>query len=124
MLTIIDQARANRDYAEKHLEKYIMAYNDALSHQRRTQNEIIAYETRKSQIASAIEGVEDKIEHLKTKIAELEADQDEYNDKKAKLLERIAGEERMKAELLASLENVSGDLASRVRELAEARERC
>lgn len=75
LLTIIDQARANRDYAEKHLEKYIMAYNDALKHQRKTQNEIIAFETRKSQIASAIEGVNSKIEHLKTKIAELEADQ-------------------------------------------------
>ncbi len=65
LLTIIDQARANRNYAKSKLESYVEAYNDALAAQRRAQNEIIATETKRTQIISAIEGVETKIRNLK-----------------------------------------------------------
>ena len=71
---------------------YIKAYNDALSAQRKAQNAIIAAETRRSQILSAIEGVQRKIEDLKDKIAELEKHQDEYNMKKKELMDILAGE--------------------------------
>ena len=61
LLAIIDQAKANRLYIRNQMEVYAKAYNDALLAQKRTQNEIIAIETRKSQIISAIQGVEGKI---------------------------------------------------------------
>ena len=103
LLTIIDQARANRNYAKSKLESYVEAYNDALAAQRRAQNEIIAAETKRTQIISAIEGVEAKIKVLKAEIDALEKDRDEYRAKKAELVSMIAGEEKMKAELLAQL---------------------
>ena len=65
LLTIIDQARANRNYAQTKLEVYVKAYNDALEEQRKSQDAIIAAETRRSQIFSAIEGAEGKIISLK-----------------------------------------------------------
>jgi hypothetical protein len=41
-LTIIDQARANRNYAKHKLQSYVEAYNDALAAQRKAQNNVIA----------------------------------------------------------------------------------
>ena len=57
LLTIIDQAKANRHYIRNQMEVYAKAYSDALLAQKRTQNEIITIETRKTQIVSAIQGV-------------------------------------------------------------------
>ena len=65
LLTIIDQARANRDYAKSQLDAYVEAYNDALSAQRKAQNAIIAAETKRTQIISAIAGAEGKIAGLR-----------------------------------------------------------
>jgi len=42
LLSIIDQARANRNYARNQLKSYVEAYNDALAAQRKAQNDIIA----------------------------------------------------------------------------------
>ena len=38
ILSIIDQARANRDYAKKQVQFYIKAYNDAIVAQRQSQS--------------------------------------------------------------------------------------
>ena len=70
-MSIIDQARANRNYAQQSLETYIQAYNDALAAQRSAQNAIIAAETKRTQIISAIEGVEGKIAKYEFEIIEL-----------------------------------------------------
>ena len=72
LLTIIDQARANRDYAKSQLDAYVEAYNDALGAQRKAQNAIIAAETKRTQIISAIAGAEGKIAGLRADIAALE----------------------------------------------------
>ena len=64
--------------------------------QRKAQNEIIAAETKRTQIISAIEGVEAKIANLKAEIDALEKERDEYRAKKAELVSMIAGEERWK----------------------------
>lgn len=73
------------------------AYNDALGHQRKAQNHIIALETRRTQIYSAIEGANDKINSLKAQIATLEGTRADYNRKRTELLARITGEENTKA---------------------------
>ena len=42
LISIIDQARANRNYAQEQVEKYVNEYNAALKVQRKAQNEIIS----------------------------------------------------------------------------------
>ena len=100
------------------------AYHEALGAQRHAQNAIIAAETKRTQILSAIDGIEKKIDDLKDKIEDLEGRQAEYEMKKKKLLEAIAGQEAMKAKLLAQVEDINSDLADRLKELAQAKEEC
>ena len=123
LLKIIDQARANRNYAQNNLEIYAREYNDALAGQRRAQNDIIAAETRRSQITSAIEGAERKIADYQFQLDDITKNRDDLNAKKAKLLAKISGEERIKAELLANLENVNANLARLMKELATYKEK-
>lgn len=78
LLKIIDQARANRHHAESQLEVYVRAYNEALAAQRRAQNEIIAAETRRTQIFSAIGGADDHINELKQKLSDLDAQKGDF----------------------------------------------
>lgn len=92
--------------------------------QRKAQGDIIAAETRRSQIISALEGVEGRIGQIKVQIKELEADQAEYTAKKDQLVAKINGEENMKAKLLAELEKVNGELAAKMKQIAEYKEKC
>ena len=103
LLKIIDQARANRNFAQSNLELYAAEYNDALAAQRRAQNDIIAAETRRTQITSAIEGAERKIADYQFQLDDIAGKREDLNGQKAKLLAKISGEERIKAELLAKL---------------------
>lgn len=96
-MTIIDQARANRNNARSQLQSYAAAYNDALAAQRRAQNNIITLETRRTQITSAIEGVEGKIGDLRADIEAIEDERDSDRAKKAQIVTIIAGEEKIKA---------------------------
>ena len=123
LLKIIDQARANRNYAQNNLEVYAREYNDALAAQRRAQNDIIAAETRRSQITSAIEGAERKIADYQFQLDDIAKKREGLNARKAKLLAKISGEERIKAELLAELESVNADLARLMKELAVYKEK-
>jgi len=40
-LKIIDQAKSNKDKAQRDIETYTQAYNDAVASQRNAQNDII-----------------------------------------------------------------------------------
>ena len=123
LLKIIDQARANRNFAKSNLEVYAREYNDALSAQRRAQNDIIAAETRRSQITSAIEGAEKKIADYQGQLDDITGQREDLNARKAKLLVKISGEERIKAELMAQLESINADLARLMKELATYKEK-
>lgn len=96
-MVIIDQARANRDYARNKMEIYAEEYNDALALQRKAQNNIIALETKRTQIVSAIDGVQNKIADLRKKIEDLEKERAENTARKASILVEIAGQEKIKA---------------------------
>lgn len=50
LLTIIDQARANKLQAQNDLGRYTQAYNDAIRNQRNAQNAIISAELKVKQI--------------------------------------------------------------------------
>ena len=106
------------------MQVYAKAYNDALMAQRKAQGEIIAVETRRTQIVSAIQGVEGKIKEVRKHIEGLEKDRAELEAEKASLLETLAGLERIKAELMEQLENLNKDLAALMKELADTQEKC
>jgi chromosome segregation ATPase len=107
LLKIIDQARANKKYAESQLEVYVKQYNDALAAQRKAQNAIIAAETKRTQIFSAIEGANGHIDGLKAQIYELDTKRADLEDAKKGLLDKIAAEEKTKAKLIAELEKIN-----------------
>lgn len=79
LLKIIDQARANKDKAQSDIQTYTSAYNDAVAAQRAAQNDIIALESKASQIVSAINNLNITIDDLKNKIAQTLAQIDAYN---------------------------------------------
>jgi len=68
LLKIIDQAKANKDKAQRDIETYTQAYNDAVTAQRNAQNDIISTETKVSQIVSAINSLTSTIDDLRNKI--------------------------------------------------------
>ena len=55
-MTIIDQARANKNKAQSDLSAYTQDYNDAVAKQRAAQNDIVSAELKVKQIESAIAG--------------------------------------------------------------------
>lgn len=121
-MKIIDQARANSAHAQSQLELYVKAYNDALGHQRKAQNHIIALETRRTQVYSAIQGANDQIDKLKGQIADLEGARSGQHKKRTELLARITGEENTKAQLMRELEKINQEIAEYVRQLNLLRE--
>lgn len=54
---MIDQARGNKNQAEKDVQYYTKKHNDAIVSQRKAQNTIISVENRIVHIRSAIEGI-------------------------------------------------------------------
>lgn len=68
LIKIIDQARANKDKAQNDIQAYTQAYNDAVAVQRNAQNEIIASETKSSQIVTAINSLGTTVDDLRNKI--------------------------------------------------------
>lgn len=63
-MTIIDQARANKDKAEKDITTYTNAYNAAVTNQRSVQTQIYNIEIKVSQISSAINAINTEISKL------------------------------------------------------------
>ena len=64
LLTIIDQANANKNQAQTLISKYTNDYNTAVQNQRQSQNDIISIETTLTQITSAINNINAKIAGL------------------------------------------------------------
>ena len=123
-MAIIDQAKANQNFAQRQLEIYVDEYNKALMNQRKAQNTIISIETRRAQIVSAIDGVEDKIAELLKEIEAIEKKRVDLSAEKNRLLAKIAGEEKIKAELLAELEKINSILAHLMKSLTTYEEKC
>ena len=69
LLKIIDQAKANKDKAQGDIQTYTQAYNDAVTAQRNAQNDIIAAETRSSQIITAINSLTTNADNYRNQIS-------------------------------------------------------
>lgn len=118
MLKIIDQARANKDKAQSDIQTYTQAYNDAVTAQRTAQNDIIAAETRSSQIVSAINTLSANIDDLKNKIAQAIAQNDAWKKEKDGIVTTITTQEGNKAALLEKLKGLDADLAKYLQQLS------
>jgi uncharacterized coiled-coil DUF342 family protein len=118
LLKIIDQARANKDKAQSDIQTYTQAYNDAVTAQRTAQNDIIAAETRSSQIVSAINTLSANIDDLKNKIAQAIAQNDAWKKEKDGIVATITTQEGNKAALLEKLKGLDADLAKYLQQLS------
>lgn len=106
LITIIDQARANRDKAQNDIAPYTQAYNDAVAGQRTAQNDIIAAETRVAQITTAISSLTATIDDLRNKINQAVAQNDGLNREKTTIVDTIKTNEGKKADLLNTLKGL------------------
>jgi len=91
LITIIDQARANRDKAQGDIQPYTQAYNDAVAAQRAAQNDVIAAETRVSQITTAITQLTSQTDGLRNRINEAVAQNDRWNRERTTVTTTITG---------------------------------
>ena len=124
LLKIIDQARANKDKAQSDIQTYTQAYNDAVTAQRAAQNDIIAAETRVSQIVSAINSLTATVDDLRNKIAQAVAARDALNRERTTATANIANLEGAKAGLLEKLKGLDSDLAANVQNLSNKNAEC
>lgn len=83
LLTIIDQARANKVKAQADLTTYTGRYNDALKAQRAAQEVIISIEIRITQIKSAIAGAQGKLADVVARITATQTTIANFNARKA-----------------------------------------
>lgn len=74
LLTIIDQARANKNQAFLDISKYNAALNDAKAKQRDSQTLIVSIQVRIQQISSAIQGIDGKNGDTQKQIDDLTAE--------------------------------------------------
>lgn len=91
-MKIIDQARANRDRAQRDIQAFTQAYNDAVTAQRNAQNDIITTETRVSQIVSAINSLTASIEDLRNRINQAVAQGEALNREKSTIVVTITSQ--------------------------------
>lgn len=124
LLKIIDQAKANRDKAQSDIQTYTQAYNDAVTAQRAAQNDIIAAETKVSQIVSAINSLTATIDDLRNKIAQAVAQRDALSKEKTTLTSNISNLEGTKAGLLEKLKGLDTEVAARVQDLSNKGAEC
>lgn len=124
LIRIIDQARANRDKAQNDIAPYTQAYNDAVAGQRNAQNDIIAAETRVSQITTAITSLTANGDDLRNRINQAVAQNDALNREKTGILDGITSNEGKKAVLLDQLKGLDSQVAQRVKELSDKGAEC
>jgi hypothetical protein len=124
LLSIIDQARANKDKAQRDIQTYTQAYNDAVTAQRAAQNDIIAAETKVSQIVSAINSLTAAIDDLRNKIAQAVAARDALTKEKVTTTANITNLEGAKAALLEKLKGLDAEVAARVQDLSNKNAEC
>ena len=124
LLKIIDQARANQLKAESDIEVFTKAYNDALGVQRTAQNNIIAAETKSTQIGSAINGLNSTIDDLRRRIDEAVQRREELQTRKDELVNIVTTQETQKANLLEDLADTNQDLSDTMKELSDKRVEC
>lgn len=124
LLSIIDQARANKLQAQNDLARYTQGYNDALKKQRDSQNAIISAETKVKQIQSAIAGADGKIGDLNDKIAAFNKLGDDLNQAKDDILGRINDQEQKRANLMNRLNDINANLGGLVDDLREQQQEC
>lgn len=124
LLTIIDQARANKLKAQNDLAKYTQAYNDALKAQKDAQNLIIGAEIKIKQIQSALAGANAKASDLAGRIAALTQLGDDLIRDKNDILGRINDQESKRANLMAKLKDTNTKLGGLVDDLRTQQEQC
>lgn len=124
LLSIIDQARANKLQAQNDLARYTQGYNDALKKQRDSQNAIISAETKVKQIQSAIAGADGKIGNLNDQIAALNRLGDKLNQDKDDILGKINDQEQRRANLMTRLNDINANLGGLVDDLREQQQEC
>lgn len=124
LLTIIDQANANRNQAQSDIKTYTQAYNDAITNQRAAQNDILAAETRVSQIVSAINNLTNTISDLTNKINQAVAARDALTKQKTTTLAKITDLEGQRAALGDKLKGLDTELANSVQKLSDQKTQC
>jgi len=124
LLRIIDQAKANRDKAQGDIQTYTQAYNDAVSAQRTAQNDIIAAETRVSQITTAITSLAKTVDDNRNAIDQTGNSNAGLTREKTTLVTTINGLEATKANLLERLKALNAEVAQRVTELSNKTSEC
>ena len=124
LLSIIDQAKANKDKAQNDIQTYTQAYNDAVAAQRNAQNDIIAAETRSSQIVSAINALTKTIDDLNGKINAAGAQIAAWTQQRVAIVASITTQEGDKAKLLDKLNGLNADLAKLVKDLSDKNAEC
>ena len=124
LLTIIDQARANKLKAQNDLARYTQAYNTALKDQRDAQNAIITAEIKVKQIQSALAGANGKIGDLENRIAGLNKLGADLNRDKDNILGEINDGEQQRANLMARRNEINGRLGGLVDDVRAQQEKC
>lgn len=123
-MTIIDQAKANKDKAQNDIQTYTQAYNDAVAAQRKAQNDIITAETKTSQIVSAINALTKNIDDLNNKINAANAQNAAWTNQRITIVANISTLEADKAKLLDKLNGLNDQLGKTVKALAEKTTEC
>lgn len=118
LLKIIDQAKANKDKAQNDILTYTQAYNDAVAAQRGAQNDIMAAETKVSQISSAINSLTATVDDLRNKIAQAAAQRDALTKEKSTIINNITDLEGAKAGVLEKLKGLDAEVAAKIQELS------
>lgn len=103
LLTIIDQARANRNKAYSEITFYSNSYKEAQAVQRKTQDTIIAINTKVQQIISAINGLNKKIEDVSGAIAD-------WKEQRASLVLRLSNMEKKLQEEIVNKNKIQAQL--------------
>lgn len=111
ILTIIDQARANKYKAQTDLTTYNQAYNVAIKEQKNAQNTIITAELKIKQIETSIGRVTEKINGLTIKITEISKSINVQKASKESLIQQIQISESKRVDVLNKLNEIDSKLA-------------
>lgn len=119
LLTIIDQARANRNQALSSIDRYNLELKNAKGTQRQTQETIISIQTKIQQISSAINGISSGNDNLQTRIDSLITERQTLINRNQELKQLIQGQTSKRNSIQAQLDQVNRDINAQKSALAQ-----